>query len=190
MFITEKDTLYVIIEKVLYQLKRALSEKDHPFRTVILSTISKNHPESRYVVLRGVDEQFTLKVFTDYRSSKVGQIMNNNRAALLFYHPEFKVQVRLNGVIDIHYQDQVAEEAWKMVKGDSRKSYNSILPPGISIGNPEDAHRWEEDMDNSNFAVLIFRTETADVLQLFGHSHYRVLYHIENKSWKGQWIAP
>ena len=76
----------------------ALKVNKQEANACVLSTISSdNHPSSRVVLLKEVNETgFTF--FTNYQSSKAKDIDANPNVALNFYWPELERQVRITGV--------------------------------------------------------------------------------------------
>lgn len=66
---------------------------------MVLSTVDKqNHPDSRVVLLKGMEEESFL-FYTNYESAKAIQLDHNPFAALNFYWPHMARQVRLRGKI-------------------------------------------------------------------------------------------
>ncbi len=62
-------------------------------------------PSARIVVLRGVDERGFV-FYTDYRSAKSRDLMENPRAALVFYWRELGRQVRITGSVQKVSRDE------------------------------------------------------------------------------------
>ena len=75
----------------------ALKVNEQEANACVLSTISSgNHPSSRVVLLKDINESgFTF--FTNYQSSKAKDIDANPNVALNFYWPELERQVRITG---------------------------------------------------------------------------------------------
>ena len=72
---------------------------DQP-NAMVVSTVSNNgQPSSRVVLLKSFD-QTGFVFFTDYRSKKSKEILNNSKAALLFYNQELERQIRIEGKIN------------------------------------------------------------------------------------------
>jgi pyridoxamine 5'-phosphate oxidase len=63
---------------------------------MIISTIKQNQPNSRVVLLKGLDAQgFTF--YTNYNSAKGNEIAENENVSLLFFWKELERQVRIHG---------------------------------------------------------------------------------------------
>jgi pyridoxamine 5'-phosphate oxidase len=180
-----------IFSIIKHELHRGVLDKKHPFRYVVLSTSGHPGPDSRYVVLRAVDEAFHAFFYTDSRSEKVKALQAQPNAVLLLYHPIKRTQVRIQAKAVLHHQDELAQQHWKKVQGEARKAYNSILPPGTSVQIPEKAFDWNENLENfSFFTVLELIPTSIDLLQLNGLEHLRIRFNYENDQWSSQWLVP
>ncbi len=66
---------------------------------MVLSTIDKkNHPDSRVVLLKGIEKNAFI-FFSNYQSTKGIQLKYNSYAALNFYWPQMARQVRIKGKV-------------------------------------------------------------------------------------------
>ncbi len=65
---------------------------------MVLSTMDKDGPDSRVVLLKALDNS-TFVFYTNYYSAKGIQLESYPQAALNFYWPESKRQVRVRGVV-------------------------------------------------------------------------------------------
>ena len=185
----EKDyDLHQVLSVVQHEIHRAAMDRKHPFRYVALGT-SNDTIAMRYVVLRKVEKDFKLVLYTDHRSGKVDQIRSNPKGQLLFYHPQKKVQVIVSGIITFHNTDGVAEKHWQYVQGEARKAYCSVQAPGTPIDRPEEAYKWDSQMNSAHFAVLHFEPTSIEVLQLRGLDPLRAIFEKTDK-WKGTWVVP
>ena len=188
MLIQYSDKLDDVRFKVAKELQSAVNDTGHPFRFLVLSTVSGQQPVSRYVVLRQATETLDCYVYTDARSGKVEDLRANPRASLLFYNPLLRAQVRLMGSVEIHHQDKLAEVAWANIN--DHRPYAAILTPGKVIDQPEQAYEWSKGIDNKHFVVLKLKCQMMEVLQLNGCEHIRASFNRDGDSWKGNWIAP
>ncbi|MCC5016288.1 MULTISPECIES: pyridoxamine 5'-phosphate oxidase [unclassified Legionella] len=73
-----------------------LSEKSDPTAMVLSTVDEKGYPDSRVVLLKGLDEG-TFIFYTNYGSSKSVQLGRIPYAALNFYWPQMARQVRIRG---------------------------------------------------------------------------------------------
>lgn len=180
-----------IFSTLKHELHRAALDKKHPFRFVVLSTSNFHGPDSRYVVIRAVNEHLHFFVFTDFRTEKVKAIQTHPMSSLLFYHPQKRAQVRIQAKTVIHHQDDLAQQYWKRVQGEARKAYHSILPPGTPIHRPDEAFSWKDTLEDASFfTVLELIPSSIELLQLNGLEHLRIRFNCSNNEWTGQWLAP
>jgi len=86
-----------------------------------LATASRDGtPSARIVLLKGYDDRgFTF--FTNYESAKGKELLENPRAALVFFWPELKHQIRISGTVS-----KVARE--------ESETYFRLRPIGSRIG--------------------------------------------------------
>lgn len=191
MLIKPGATLEVVFQDVQQEIRRGVVDKKHPFRFITLATVQNGIPEARYVVLRKVDEQFNFYLYTDARTTKVKAIQSNPMVSVLLYHPQKRVQVRVQTSAMIHHKDSLASDHWTRVQGDAQKAYNSILAPGEFISVPEQAYTWEEELSNAeNFAVILLKPCKLDILQLNGLEHLRAAFNFTAEGWQGEWLVP
>ena len=189
MLITLETPLDQAMDEVVSELKQALVDNRHPFRYLSLATATPDEIGLRYVVLRSINEDLQINIYTDMRTSKTEQIRQNSQVALLFYHPSKKVQVRISGTASLHRQDEESRAHWSRVQGAAQKAYHPNVSPGTPIAHPTEAHSWPEVIDDSYFCVIRIQATELEVLQLNKMEHIRALFKKE-KGWKGQWIAP
>jgi pyridoxamine 5'-phosphate oxidase len=76
----------------------AQNEKNDPTAMVLSTTDAKGYPDSRVVLLKGLD-QGNFIFYTNYQSNKGVQIDTNPHAALNFYWPHMARQVRVRGMV-------------------------------------------------------------------------------------------
>lgn len=180
-----------VFSALKHELHRGALDKRHPFRFVVLSTLGGDGVDSRYVVLRSIDEALHFFIFTDSRSEKIKELKANPHASLLFYHSQKRVQVRVQVNSVIHQQNETVKYRWESVQGEARKAYQSILSPGIPIEDPEDAFSWNENLaDFSFFSVIELIPTSIELLQLNGLEHLRIRFTYFDGDWTGQWLAP
>jgi pyridoxamine 5'-phosphate oxidase len=71
------------------------------YNAVALATATEDGaPSVRIVLLRGFDERGFV-FFTNYRSRKARELAVNARAALVFYWPQLKRQIRIEGLVEL-----------------------------------------------------------------------------------------
>lgn len=66
---------------------------------MVLSTVVRNKPSARIVLLKGVDEN-GFEFFTNYDSAKGKALAENNFASLTFFWDGLERQVRIEGIVE------------------------------------------------------------------------------------------
>lgn len=97
--LSEKEIQACPIEQFQSWFSDILQTELHDPTAMVLSTVdSQGHPDSRVVLLKGIDEgEFIF--YTNYNSIKSQQIRTNPFVALNFYWPSMARQVRIRGQI-------------------------------------------------------------------------------------------
>ncbi len=190
MLIEEEHALDEIKHICFQELNRGAKARKHPFRFVTLALAYQNKPSSRWVVHRKFTAEQHVLIFTDNRSDKMKALKANPEASLLYYHDRHSLQLRLEGKITIHHQNEISRKYWPGVKGSGAKDYISVLPPGTPIKSPTAAFNWSDDLDDTHFVVLEFKTESLDVLQLNRGRHIRALFNKTENGWEGSFLVP
>ena len=131
------ENLDEIQNKYWSMLDDAVTNRSSPFRIPVFICAHQNEIDGRIVVLRRSDRGNNLLQFhTDFRSSKVDIIKKNNKASLIFYDKEEKIQLRAKVNCIINNQNSITEESWKKTQHISRRCYLTDSPPGASSDNP------------------------------------------------------
>jgi pyridoxine/pyridoxamine 5'-phosphate oxidase len=190
MLLTRENKLTEIFKTLVHELHRGALDSKHPFRYMNLGTNGKDYPEVRTVVLRKVDEQLNCLVYTDFRSTKVEEIIANPFVLLHFYNSKQRLQLRIQAKAIVHRQDKLTSTYWSQVQGNAQNAYNSAQAPGSKIETPEQAYEWPEDMDSEFFAVLEFIPQSIEGLQLDGLNHLRINFSKKQENWEGEWLVP
>lgn len=184
------DSLESVFDKVKKKLKTASESSSHPFRFLTLATSSEEGPHARYVVLRGIDDDMVCYFFSDSRASKVGQIVQEGKAALLFYNAEERIQIRINGIARQVIESKLIADFWQNINEEGKKAYTSKVAPGEEIESPEMGHTWHDPFEHQYFAVIKVIPQFIDVLQLNGSQHIRAQFKRKGDDWEKQWVSP
>jgi 3-hydroxyisobutyrate dehydrogenase len=185
-------------------ITQGVKDRNCAFHTPVLATIGVDGgPAARIVVLRRFDGVArTLSIHTDQRSSKVAELAANPRAAVTFYDPGLKIQVRLTGSAQVHFgnEDAVARETWARVAAFSRRCYLG-MPPGSSSDAPTSG--LTPDLDGraptlsesepgfDHFAVIRVCFNSLDWVYLCAKGHRRAGFTWdEDSAEKAGWLAP
>ena len=131
------EDLGEIQNKYWSMLEDAVTNRSSPFRIPVFMCSNNDEIDGRIVVLRKSDRENNLLQFhTDLRSPKVDILKNNNKASLLFYDKEEKIQLRIKVECEINNQNSVTEASWKKTQHISRRCYLTDSPPGTISENP------------------------------------------------------
>ena len=163
--------------------KTSIKDKNHPFRTFVLSTIQDNEPKSRNVILRDFDpNKIIFTIYTDSRSKKIQNLNKSSSAQLLFYDSVNLLQVIVKAqVVNINSD----LNTFNSLSEFSKRNYTSNISPGTKIEDPTSLKYGDE----INFSQISFQALTLECLQLNKYQNIRCFY-IAEDSWKGFYIAP
>ena len=188
-----------IKNKYWSMLEDAVSNRASSFRIPVFICSYHDEVDGRIVVLRKSDRENNLLQFhTDFRSPKVEILKNNNKASLLFYDKEEKIQLRVKVNCEINNQNSITKESWKRTQHISRRCYLTDSPPGTSSENPTSGmisklEDFDYTIDQSeegfkNFTVIKCKIKTIEWLYLAAKGHRRAMIDVENK--KESWLVP
>ena len=191
----EYKTLKETLDASFKVLENAIENRRNLFHTPVLSTFSDSKINSRVIVLRGFDpEKRALRIHTDSRSRKIKDISENSDATLLGYDPGLKIQLKLHGSIDTHYQDKIADLAWRDSQEMSKVCYSVSESPGKKIDDPRN---YDVDSENininegyKNFAVINFYFNSLEFLYLMSSGHRRSIHVWEAEELISSWMVP
>ena len=191
----EYKTLKETLDASFKVLENAIENRRNLFHTPVLSTLSDSKINSRVIVLRGFDpEKRALRIHTDSRSRKIKDISENSDATLLGYDPGLKIQLKLHGSIDTHYQDKIADLAWRDSQEMSKVCYSVSESPGKKIDDPRN---YDVDSENininegyKNFAVINFHFNSLEFLYLMSSGHRRSIHVWEAEELISNWMVP
>lgn len=174
-------TLAEIEAAAWYELARAVSDRQHGWRTPVLATADGDGgADARTVVLREVDaSSHTLVFFTDRRAAKVAQMRTTPRGTLLFWSPSNGWQLRC--AVKLHVDDQGLPVAsrWAAIKQSAAAGdYLSPHPPGTPLDEPAPASVRKE-----NFAVVTAAVQSIDWLELHAEGHRRARFSSNGARW-------
>lgn len=181
-----------IINNINQAFRNAAADTSHNLRFFSVATYNtdNNTPQSRMVVLRKFLPDWTLRFYTDYRSSKVADIKYHPSVSLLFWNPEDRYQIRVQASASIHYQNEISENEWQNVDDASKKAYTTIPAPGTEISQPNEARHRKDN--THHFCVIDALPFKIKILQLNREDHLAINFLREsaNEKWDGNWILP
>ncbi|MBL8068211.1 MAG: hypothetical protein JNM28_07160 [Armatimonadetes bacterium] len=190
-----------LLERAWRELEQAANQRRHGFHLGVLANSTPLGPDARTVVLRGVERgDRILRFHSDVRSGKFKSLQSGDRVAWVFQCPQIKLQVRANGVMGIHTQGNLADEAWAATQLLSRRCYLAEPGPGTSVpfpssGLPEELVDREPTVEEScagreHFCVALTHVDRLDVYCLAYEGHRRCHFTFEGKAWQADWRIP
>lgn len=191
-----------ILKRIWKHLDLGVLEREHPFHTPVLGTVSGGEPQLRVVVLRRFRRKNPrgLAFHAHVRSPKIEEIRSNPNISWLFYHPGERFQVRIRGAATVHTGGDMHDEQWLETEFFSRRCYVGEPPSQLSekptSGLPEDLTlraptEEESEAGRANFAVIFSTIDTIDCLELNVKGHRRSMF-----EWNGagelatRWLTP
>ena len=160
-------------------------------------------PSQRVMILRHVDwTARKLRFHTDARSTKTLTLSERNAASVLFYLPEPKSQLRLNGAMSMTTTGDEIEQAWDNATLFARRAYMATTAPGTVVEQPvsglpefiEGRQPTEQDIApaRENFALLHVEFDSVEWLYLAnsGHRRARWRWNAAAANWEGNWLIP
>jgi 3-hydroxyisobutyrate dehydrogenase len=174
-------------------LARGVKDRRSPFHTPGLATVSpEGLPEIRTVVLRGCDTSArSLRFHTDTRSAKITDMQKQPQAALHFYDPTAKIQLRVRAQLDL-LSGAAYDTAWDNTRPMSRECYQVTQAPGSPLPNPADvvfdAAATNDGADY--FAPVIAHVRQIEWLYLAARGHRRALFDFTSAQPQHSWLVP
>ena len=188
-----------IQNKYWSMLEEAVVNRGSPFRIPVFICTDQNEIDGRIVVLRKSDRKNNILQFhTDFRSSKVNIIKQNNNASLVFYDKEEKIQLRVKVSCIVNNQNNITDEAWKKTQHISRRCYLTDDAPGTISKKPTsgmiskledfDYTMEQSEIGYKNFTVIQCKIQSFEWLYLAAKGHRRAKFDIEKKT--ESWLVP
>jgi pyridoxamine 5'-phosphate oxidase len=176
------------INRNCWQLLRdGVSSYKKPFHFAVLTSIEKNFPSARTVIIRGVDlENKLIRFNTDIRSPKFAQFQYNPNVSWLFYDESLRIQMRCRAVASLHINDAIAEQGWNEAKLNCKITYMSPHPPGTYLNEPylldlnqTDVPQEDLRLAKSNFAIVQTKVVSLDWAFLHYKGNRRAFFDYE-----------
>ena len=189
---------FQIIKSEWENINLGIQKAKHDYHSFVFSTVSKNSPDSRTVILRDFDEHKPAIWFhSDRRSKKVLHMEKNKKVSALFYDRSRKVQLRINGTADIEEDIEHNKRIWDSMRPESKICYMGPYDPSQKIKQFEpntlkksahDLDKQDEHLGLSRFCRIRIKIKTLDWLKLDYKGHQRLEFKFGKKI-KTQWIA-
>ena len=173
-------------------LDNAVDNAKTLFHTLILSSFDEGKIASRVVVLREFNsKERYLRFHTDARAPKIKHFQKNSNASILGYDPALKIQLKLQGNVEVHLKDDVTIASWNESTTRSKKCYSVEGGSSLEIDNPAEYDIRDVNIEDGylNFAVIKFTYTSLEFLYLKSSGHRRALH-----SWDDElvsnWLVP
>jgi len=160
------------------ELQRAPHDRHHEWRTPVLATqgIDGSGPQARTVVLRHADaELWSLRIYTDARSPKCSELIEQPLAQLTFWSKRLNRQLRVSAEATVEFEGEQVETAWERVKqSPAAADYLSAYPPGqIQYSSQPEVENLGSAPREHHLAILNFKVSSMDWLALSKDGHRR-----------------
>ena len=189
---------FQIIKSEWKNINLGIQKAKHDYHSFVFSTILKNSPNSRTVILRDFDENKPAIWFhSDRRSKKILHLKENEKVSALFYDKSRKVQLRINGIADIEEDIEHNKKIWDSMKPESKLCYMGPYAPSQKISQFEpntleksahDLDKEDEHLGLSRFCRIRITIKKLDWLKLDYKGHQRLEFKFGKRT-KTQWIA-
>lgn len=189
---------FQIIKSEWENINLGIQKAKHDYHSFVFSTVSKNSPDSRTVILRDFDEHKPAIWFhSDRRSKKILYLEENKNVSALFYDKSRKVQLRINGIAGIEEDIKHNKKIWDSMSSDSKICYMGPYAPSQKINQFEpntlnksahDLDKEDEHLGLSRFCRIRIKIKKLDWLKLDYKGHQRLEFKFGKKI-KTQWIA-
>jgi len=173
------------IETALWQeLTRAVHDKHHEWRTVVLSTVGKVSNEltadARNVVLREVNASAKqLLIYTDARAEKAQQLREHASGTVVMWSRRLGWQLRCRVKLSLEDSGLAVTSRWETLKlSPAAQDYLSPLAPGAplsSSASPLSARH--------HFAIITAEVTSIDWLELHREGHRRAVFGTQPAAW-------
>ena len=189
---------FQIIKSEWENINLGIQKAKHDYHSFVFSTVSKNSPDSRTVILRDFDEHKPAIWFhSDRRSKKILHLEENKNVFALFYDKSRKVQLRINGIANIEEDIEHNKKIWDSMRPESKLCYMGPYAPSQKISQFEpnilkksahDLDQEDEHLGLSRFCRIRIKIKKLDWLKLDYKGHQRLEFKFGKKI-KTQWIA-
>ena len=173
-------------------LDNAVDNAKTLFHTLILSSLDEGKIASRVVVLREFNsKERYLRFHTDARAPKIKHFQKNSNASILGYDPALKIQLKLQGNIEVHLKDDVTIASWNESTTRSKKCYSVEGGSSLEIDNPAEYDIRDVNIEDGylNFAVIKFTYTSLEFLYLKSSGHRRAV-HSWDEELTSNWLVP
>ena len=177
-------TLTEIEAALWHELTRAVHDKHHEWRTLVLATIggtaNQPSPDARNVVLREVNASAKqLTIYTDSRAEKSQQIAAHPTGTVVMWSRRLGWQLRCRVRLSLQTSGPAVASRWESVKlSPAAQDYLSPLAPGMPLTESAIAPATQH-----HFAVITASVTSIDWLELHREGHRRAVFGDQPPAW-------
>lgn len=189
-----EDALTNPFEQFSKWMDEAIEKDPTEPNAMTLATVGKDRPSLRTVLLRSYDERGFV-FYTNYLSRKGKELKHNPRAAVLFYWPLLKRQVRIQGKVDKCTKEESV--AYFDSRPETSRAASIASKQSQTVNSKELQKTYEEVLESgklnkpANWGGYRLAAESFEFWQgKSNRMHDRVVYRKDGKSWKLSTIAP
>lgn len=175
------DSLAAIEEALWRELASAARDSSHGWRRQVLATRAGDAADARTLVLRELDATGrTLHFYTDARSAKAGQIVQQPLGTLVAWCPALSWQLRMRVQMTLQGGGLAVSSRWaKLALTPAAQDYLSPAAPGT----PFDPTHVPPPSGRTHFALLSARVEAIDWLEIGERAHRRAAFDADGARW-------
>ncbi|MEL6494560.1 MAG: Npun_F5749 family FMN-dependent PPOX-type flavoprotein [Cyanobacteria bacterium J06623_7] len=166
-----------------------------------LATISPDgYPRNRTVVFRGFldDDSDRLKIITDARSAKIGDIAHQSQAEICWYFTKTREQFRISGSLQLItssnsdlFLHKARQITWHNLSDPARSQFAWPEPAQPAAeASAFEVTPPDPQVPLDNFCLLLLAPTKIDHLQLKGNPQQRFLYARERDRWTTRGVNP
>ena len=177
-------TLSEIETALWHELTRAVHDKHHEWRTLVLSTVAKIGDEltadARNVVLREVNARAKqLLIYTDARAEKAQQLQGNHHGTLVMWSRRLGWQLRCRVKLSLEDSGLAVSSRWESLKlSPAAQDYLSPLAPGMPLSSAAPVLS-----ERHHFAIITAEVTSIDWLELHREGHRRAVFGEQPAAW-------
>ncbi len=180
------------MKEIFKEIRAALNDgvkAGHPFHTMVMGTVGLDRmARLRTVVLRKFEDDFSLWCYTDRRSKKVMHLIENDKVSLLFYDPEKKIQLKIEGLGTLVETPELIREVYQGFSEKATRDYRTTTAPGSTVASPNEVDYLDEE---HHLCILKIQPYKIEYLRLDEPSHVRIRFSRDGSGgWEGEYLVP
>lgn len=184
-------------------IEMGIQSRKSNYHIMSLHYIADGHPKSINLIPRKLNKaSHQINCHTDYRSQKIKHLQKNPAVCGLFWCRDNKVQIVIEGTINILHKTEATKAIWDNMRHMSKICYCSDINPSTktsSLSTGFTKKGWEQRNQvaetvtpYNNFSVLQMSINSLERLHLSANGHSKIRFHLNKQSnaWTHQWLTP